>query len=132
MIVIDASVLTGALTDDGQFGSACRAELAKDAHWAAPDHLLAEVFSAIRGLHGGTRITDGRAEAAIDTLATAVIDRIDMVALLPRMWQLRQNLYGYDAAYVAAAELLGCPLVTADRRLSLAPGPQCDVLVVEH
>ena len=50
VIVIDASVLAGALTDDGRFGQACRAELAKDAHWAAPDHLVVEAFSGIRGL----------------------------------------------------------------------------------
>jgi predicted nucleic acid-binding protein len=29
----------------------------------------------------------------------------------------------YDAAYVVWAELLECPLITADRRLADAPGP---------
>ena len=45
------------------------------------------------------------------------------------MWQLRDNLSGYDAAYVAAAELLGVPLVTGDRRLAAAPACSCVVVV---
>ncbi len=132
MIVIDASVLAAALTDDGPFGRACRGELAKDAHWAAPDHLTVETFSAIRGLYLGAKITGKRAGEALNALATAVIDRVDILPLLPRMWQLHANLSGYDAGYVAVAELLICPLVTADRRLSLAPGLRCDVRVIER
>ena len=49
--------------------------------------------------------------------------------MLDRMWQLRDNLTGYDAAYVAAAELLGVTLVTGDRRLAAAPGLRCPVVV---
>jgi predicted nucleic acid-binding protein len=45
------------------------------------------------------------------------------------MWELRSNLSGYDAAYVAAAELLGVPLVCGDRRLASAPGLRCRVVV---
>ncbi|HUI72335.1 MAG TPA: type II toxin-antitoxin system VapC family toxin, partial [Spirochaetia bacterium] len=42
--------------------------------------------------------------------------------LLARIWELRDNLTAYDAAYVALAEALGTPLVTRDRRLASAPG----------
>lgn len=132
MIVIDASVLTAALTDDGPLGRSCRAELANDVHWAAPDHLVVEAFSAIRGLDRGAKITRQRAESALTALSSAVVDRVDIVPLLARMWQLRPNLTGYDAAYVAVAELLACPLVTADRRLSHAPGVRCEIRVVER
>ncbi len=44
-----------------------------------------------------------------------------------RVWAHRNNLTAYDAAYVALAELLNCPLVTADRRLAGAPGLTCPV-----
>jgi predicted nucleic acid-binding protein len=47
--------------------------------------------------------------------------------LLPRMWELRANLSGYDSAYVAAAESYDCPLLTSDARLARAPGLRCDV-----
>lgn len=42
--------------------------------------------------------------------------------LLPRVWQLRDNLTAYDAAYVALAESIGAPLLTSDARLAAAPG----------
>ena len=35
-----------------------------------------------------------------------------------------------DASYVAVAELLGCPLLTGDARLSRAPGARCPVEVI--
>ncbi len=52
------------------------------------------------------------------------------ISLLERIWQLRDNLSAYDASYVALAEALGCSLLTADRRLSMAPGIECAVTVV--
>ena len=45
--------------------------------------------------------------------------------LLERMWQLRDNVTPYDAAYVALAENLGCGLVTCDAKLTGASGTRC-------
>jgi len=50
--------------------------------------------------------------------------------LLLRSWQLRSNLTSYDACYVALAEALSCTLLTADERLSRAPGIRCEVEVI--
>jgi predicted nucleic acid-binding protein len=45
------------------------------------------------------------------------------------VFELRANVTPYDAVYVALAEELGCLLLTADRRLSRAPGLRCEVEV---
>lgn len=48
-----------------------------------------------------------------------------------RAYELRDNVTAYDAAYVALAEALGCPLVTADGRLAKASGVRCGVELVD-
>lgn len=48
-----------------------------------------------------------------------------------RVWALRENLTGYDASYVALAEALGCTLLTGDRHLSNAPGPTCEIELLQ-
>jgi predicted nucleic acid-binding protein len=57
-------------------------------------------------------------------VADAVLDYLDLpltrhghLALLPRVLELYENLSAYDATYVALAERLACPLLTADDRL---------------
>lgn len=56
--------------------------------------------------------------------------RYSAAPLTALVWELRRNVPAYDATYVALAELLGCPLVTADARLSRAAGPRCVLTVV--
>ena len=41
------------------------------------------------------------------------------------------NVTIYDAVYVALAELLGVPLLTADRKLANAPGIRCQITVLQ-
>jgi predicted nucleic acid-binding protein len=55
------------------------------------------------------------------------MERVPHTALLARAWQLRDNVTVYDASYVALAELLSVPLITADAKLAGAPGLQCSV-----
>lgn len=48
--------------------------------------------------------------------------------LRPRIWDLRHNLSGYDATYVALAEMTAATaLLTTDARLAHAPGVRCAV-----
>lgn len=127
MIVVDASVLTNALIDDGPFGEIARAHLTDDVHWAGPEHLRVEVFSAIRGRALGAQLSAARAIEALETLSSFAIDTIPTSILLSRMWHLRDNVSGYDAGYIAAAETCQCALITADARLANATGPQCEI-----
>lgn len=127
MIVIDASVLTNAFTDDGPVGAYGRSELGRDPQWSAPEHFVVEVFSAIRGRRLGNRISEQRAIDALTAVAATTIDLVATLPLLDRMWQLRRNVTGCDAAYLAVAETFDCPLVTADARLSRVPDLRCEV-----
>jgi predicted nucleic acid-binding protein len=56
--------------------------------------------------------------------------RYPVFSLLDRVWELRDDLSAYDASYVALAELLDCDLLTADARLSRAPGIRCSITLV--
>ncbi len=50
-------------------------------------------------------------------------------ALRLRGFSLRDNLTAYDAAYVALAEALECPLLTRDARLARAGGHHVEIHV---
>lgn len=63
-----------------------------------------------------------RGEMAIRLLCLLDLERHEHEPFMPRIWELRNNLSAYDAMYVALADALSAPLVTADRRLAAAPG----------
>lgn len=84
-----------------------------------------------RGLIRGGHLDARRVELALADLRALPIERVDHTALLPRCWELRDNLTIYDAAYVALAEALQVPLLTGDRRLASSKGPRCVIEGVE-
>jgi predicted nucleic acid-binding protein len=88
------------------------------------------VVSAIRGKVLGGKLAAARADEAIAALPQLVIVQVGAAQHIDRMWELRANLTAYDAAYVAAAEALDCPLVTGDARLAMASGIRCEVRVI--
>ena len=53
----------------------------------------------------------------IADLTVLPVERWPLSPLLPRMWELRDNLTPYEAAYVALAELTAAVLVTGDERM---------------
>ncbi|MBA2437334.1 MAG: type II toxin-antitoxin system VapC family toxin, partial [Acidimicrobiia bacterium] len=71
-----------------------------------------------------------RVDAALADLESLRLERVPHRRMLRRCWELRDNVTVYDAAYVALAEHLGVTLVTADRRLTEAPGPRCEVELI--
>lgn len=130
MIVVDASVLTAALTEDGPRGKVARARLADDTHWVAPSHVLVEVAQAVRGRLLGGKITDARAGEAISALCGVSLELVGVQPLLVRMWELRANVSAYDAGYIAVAETYRIPLVTADGRLARCGAARCAIEVI--
>lgn len=129
MLVIDASSLYEVLTD-GRHGGAVRTRLGEDDDHAAPHIIDAEVMGVLRrdAMRGDLDLTSAR--LAILGLRDWRGQRFGHTALLERAWELRANVRGWDALYVALAEALGATLITLDRRLSRAPGLRCSIEVV--
>ena len=129
MIVVDASVLATALADDGDDGDHARERLHGQA-LAAPELIDLEVPSVLRRLLLSGHLPVRRAEQALVDLADLPLRRAPHRALISRCWSLRENVTIYSASYVALAEALNVVLVTADARLSRAPGLRCQVEVL--
>jgi predicted nucleic acid-binding protein len=96
----------------------------------APHLLDLEVAQVLRRLVREGAISPFRAQEAIEDLLDLRVTRYPHDVLLPRIWQLRQNLTAYDAAYIVLAENLGATLLTRDARLRSAPGHKARVEVL--
>lgn len=128
MIVVDSAALVDALTVV-EGSEELRADLAgEDLH--APTLLDFEVVSALRGLTVGGQISAARARDALTDFDALPIRRWPgSAAFRLRAFALRDNLTAYDAAYVALAEALECPLLTRDTRLSRSRGHNVEIRV---
>lgn len=125
MIVVDASAALSGLLNAGS------ARLAMSTEQLHAPHLIdSEVASGLRRQVANRQMTGEDGWSALDSWRRLGLTRYPAAGLLDRVWQLRDNLSAYDATYVALAELLGCALLTADSRLSRAPGLRCPVTVV--
>ncbi|HEV2069489.1 MAG TPA: type II toxin-antitoxin system VapC family toxin [Acidimicrobiales bacterium] len=124
MLVVDASVIAPAVAGAGADGAAFRQRL-RGEMIAVPDLLGVEVVSVLRRQVAASLITPAQASAALDDLLDLPLSVFPTGPLLRRAWQLRENLTAYDACYVALAEALDCTLLTADARLTNAPGARC-------
>ena len=127
--VLDASVAVTALSAPGSPAAGLLS--GDDAAFQVPSIFDAEVLSALRGLVRGGKFDGAAAAELIPDLMVLPVDRWHLSPLLPRMWELRENLTPYDAAYVALAELTGAVLVTGDERITTSPGARCDIQLIK-
>lgn len=129
MIVVDASCLAEVLVA-GAGGDAVRARLRQDEDHVAPHAIDIEVLGVVRRLRMLDRMDETAAMLAIDGLRNWPGERFAHTPLLGRAWELRESVRGWDAVYVALAEVLDVPLVTRDGRLARASGPRCPIELV--
>ncbi len=127
MIVVDASAIVDTLAA-GEPDPELRDVLSQgDLH--APHLVDIEVIHALRRLVALGELSVERAADARNDVEGLLMVRYPHVPLLERVWELRNTLTAYDAAYVALAEILGAPLVTCDARLARAQGHEAEIRV---
>lgn len=130
-LVVDASAIINSFARTGPVASQAR-ELMRDRMLNAPHLIDVEVANALRRQVRSGLVDAARAELHLRALARMPVRRISHTGLLPRVWRLRDNFSAYDASYVALAEAMHAPLLTADLRLADAAERYCEVTRLDH
>lgn len=125
MIVLDASAaLKMILRHEGSDALAARV-IGQDIH--APALVEVDIVSGLGRLQRQRRIAEDRAMIGLEWFLNLGVEQHHGPELTRRIFALRHSLSAYDAAYVAVAELIEAPLVTADGKLSRAHGHRARV-----
>lgn len=115
MAVVDASVVIGFLSDEGELVE--RLEVEEHVLWA-PHLIDAEVGHALRRKARLGQMDAETAEKAIWAINDLPLRRVEHENLIHVAWDLRENFTFYDALYVSLALMLGETLLTFDARLA--------------
>ncbi len=130
MLVLDASAALAAFLGTGVNSASIRVRIEAPGESLHAPHLLdVEMLHALRGLVLRGDVSWARSEEVREDFASLRWSRYSHVAFLNRIWELKDNLTAYDAAYVALAETLSAPLITTDARLARASGIRAEVEV---
>jgi predicted nucleic acid-binding protein len=130
VIVVDASALIEVLTrsERGQRVESRIMRASESIH--VPALIDLEVAQVLRRYASSRQVPAHWARMALDIATAFPMTRYLHEPLMKRVWELRENLTAYDAAYVALAEALRAPLVTCDARLARARGAQAAVELI--
>lgn len=129
-MVLDASSAVELLLNTAP-GRRLAARLAEDVEPVCAPHLIdLELAQALRRYVASGRLPAQLAERALERWRDLDIERHGHEGYLKRIWQLRDNVSAYDAAYIALAEALSTSLVTSDPRLAAAPGARARIEVL--
>lgn len=130
MIVVDASALIEVLLRTPAARAVEDLLFVPGQTLHAPHLLDIEVTQVLRRYAAKGEVDGERGRAALSDLSDLPLQRYPHSFLLPRVWNLRNNLTAYDAVYVALAEALEAVLLTRDQRLAAAAGHRARVEVV--
>jgi predicted nucleic acid-binding protein len=130
LIVVDASALLEALLRTSAANAVEDKLFAPRQTLHAPHLLDVEIAQVVRRYAANGDISGERGRVALAALADFPLRRYAHGFLLPRIWDLRNNLTAYDATYVALAEALDAPLLTRDKRLASSAGHRARIELV--
>ena len=130
MIVVDASTLVELLLQ-GEAGCPAWRRLSQEGEsWHAPELIDLEVLQSLRRFQWRREMSEERADAAVAAFRQFSLLRYPHEPLLPRVWELRDAMTIYDAAYVVLAESLRIPLITLDARLAASHGHKAKIELI--
>jgi len=118
-LVADASAIVDLLAGSRR-APAIRTALSTVAEIDVPEHFHVEAISGLRGLLRRGELAPEHADRALDLLVELRVLRHPVAPLARDVWQLRETLSAYDAAYLAVAQALDARVVTTDRGLARA------------
>jgi predicted nucleic acid-binding protein len=130
VIVADASAVLEFLLGGSRGRVVEEHFLAESDDIQVPALLDVEVAQVLRRMVAMGLTEEARARASLEILGEMPLHRHLLNPLLPRIWELRSNLTAYDAAYVALAEALACPLITYDGKLGRAPSHTAKIITL--
>ena len=93
----------------------------------APELIDLESANVIRKMVLRGEIAAAEAREALGEIRDSPVTRIPHRPLIGRVWELRDNITAYDAAYVALAELFGVPILTCDAKLARSSGHDAEI-----
>ncbi|MGH3813597.1 MAG: type II toxin-antitoxin system VapC family toxin [Pseudonocardiaceae bacterium] len=88
----------------------------------APELIDLESANVLRRMVRRREIAPPEADEALGEIRDSPVTRIPHRPLISRVWELRETLTAYDAAYVALAELFAAPILTCDAKLARSNG----------
>jgi predicted nucleic acid-binding protein len=119
VIVADASAIGDVLLDNRR-AAAVRSVLEGHSMLHVPEHFHIELISMLRRHTLRGELGERRCAQALSVLRELRVVRYAAIERLDAIWELRERLSAYDAAYLALAGELDLPLLTCDAGLAAA------------